>query len=81
MPDFSWIPEIPDRLWLPDASGGHYINTPYSSFATPSGVPADMPVEEVMRAFDAWKQDQAYAYELFVTPPPGNLRLVRGALR
>ncbi|HEY1034617.1 MAG TPA: hypothetical protein VGE09_06520 [Pseudoxanthomonas sp.] len=81
MPDFDWIPEIPESQWIADAGGGHHLTTTYARFAATCQIPADTDTVDLLRAFDAWKHDQPRSYELFVAPPPGTLRLVRGGQR
>lgn len=79
MPDFSWIPEIPEHLWLPNQGGGHHITMAPAALLTPSNVPADMSFDAVLREFDSWKQNQARYYEL-MPAPGGAMMLMRGPL-
>ena len=80
MLDFSWITEIPDHLWLPLQGGGHHVFVSLQELAAMSDSISELPMTEVLRKFDEWKQGQSRYYELMISPPGDKFVLLRGPL-
>lgn len=68
MPDFSWITEICESAWTPALFGKMSVNVGVQQLRHLSSVPAEMPLDEMLRAFDAWSYLQRYDYHLMFQP-------------
>jgi hypothetical protein len=68
VPDFSWITEIDDAVWMPALLGKVSVNVGFAQLRQMSNVPNDMADDEMLRAFDAWSFQQAYEYNLMHQP-------------
>lgn len=68
MPDFSWITEIDESAWMPELLGKSTVNVGFPQLRQLSDVPAEMPLDDMLRAFDAWSYQQVYEYHLMFQP-------------
>jgi hypothetical protein len=68
VPDFSWIIEINESAWMPALLGKSSVNVGAQQLRQLSDVPADMPLDDMLRAFDAWSHQQFHEYHLMFQP-------------